>query len=56
VFLLALVVLYSSEVQQPMRATAILNRHPQTYYAAPFGREQGRSSSLHPDAQGLASG
>ena len=48
VFLLAPVVAYSSEVQQPMRATAILSRHPHTHWPAPFDREQGRAGSLHP--------
>jgi hypothetical protein len=49
VFLFAPVVAYSSEVQQPMRATAILSRHPHTHWPAPFDREQGRAGSLHPD-------
>jgi len=40
----------SSEVQQPMRATAVLSRHPRTRYAASLDREQGRADSLHPDA------
>lgn len=34
-----------------MRATAVLATRPQTYYAAPFGREQGRAYSLHPEGQ-----
>ena len=40
VFLLARVVPYSSGVQQPMRATAIVGSHPHTGCAAPFEREQ----------------
>ena len=43
---------YSSEVQQPVRATAIMSVHPHTRNAAPLEREHGRSDSLHPD--GLA--
>ncbi len=53
--LLAPVVAYSSDVQQPMRATAILSRHPHTRWAASFGREQGRAGSLHPEGQGFES-
>ncbi len=45
---LASVVSYGSQVQQPMRATAIVGSHPQTHCAAQFGREQGRAGSLHP--------
>lgn len=41
---------YSGEVQQPMRATAILSRYQQTHEAAPLDREQGRIGSLHPEA------
>ncbi len=41
---------YSSEVQQPMRATAVLGGHPHTRWAAPVDREQARASSLHPEA------
>jgi hypothetical protein len=48
ILMLAPVVEYSSEVQQPIRATAVLGGRPQTYYAAPLGREQGYASSLHP--------
>jgi hypothetical protein len=40
---------YSSEVQQPVRATVILDRHRHTRYAALFDREEGRASSLDPD-------
>jgi len=46
VFLLASVVLHGNEVQQPMRATAILGSHRHTRWAAPFDREQGRADSL----------
>jgi hypothetical protein len=42
---------HSSEVQQPMRTTAVLGRHPRTHYAAAFGHEQGYASSLHPEGQ-----
>ncbi len=48
VSLLASVVSYSSQVQQPIRATAVLGGHPHTRWAAPVDREQGRASSLHP--------
>ena len=37
--------LYSSEIQQPRRATAILGTHQHTCWAAPFECEQGRASS-----------
>ena len=47
----ARVVPYSSWVQQPMRATAVLGRHPHTLWAAPVDREQGRASGLHPEGQ-----
>jgi hypothetical protein len=43
------VVPYSSEVQQPMRATAVLDRRPHMRWAAPGDREQGRAGSLHPE-------
>ena len=49
VFSLAPVAPYSSEVQQPMRATAVLGRHPHTHWAASSDREQGRAGSLHPE-------
>jgi hypothetical protein len=42
--------LYSSQVQQPMRATAVLGERPHTRWAAPVDREQGRAAGLHPDA------
>jgi hypothetical protein len=46
--------LYSSEIQQPMRATAIMDGHQHTHQAAPFGREQGRAASLQPDGLAIA--
>ena len=49
-FMLALVVPYSSGVQQPVRATAVLSRRLHTRRAAPVEREQARASSLHPEA------
>ena len=52
VFLVALAVPYSSEVQQPMRATAVLGGRPRMRLAGSVDREQGRASSLHPDGQG----
>ena len=51
VYLFGRVVPYSSEVQQPMRATAVMSGHPHTRWSAPVDREQVRASSLHPDAQ-----
>jgi hypothetical protein len=51
---MVMVVGYSTEVQQPMRATAVLGCHLHTHWAAPSGREQGRTASLHPDGQGKA--
>ena len=48
VFLSTPIVPYSSEVQQPMRATAVLGKQPNGHWAAPFEREQGRARSLHP--------
>jgi hypothetical protein len=47
------VVPYSSEIQQPMRATAVLGCHPHMQWAAPFDREQGRAASLHPEGTPL---
>jgi hypothetical protein len=44
-FLLAAVIPYSSGVQQPGRATAVLSRHPHTRWPAPFNHEQDRASS-----------
>jgi hypothetical protein len=49
------VVPYSSEVQQPMHATAVLGCHPHTHWAALSNREQGRAASLHPEGQGFES-
>ena len=49
--LLASVVLYNSEIHQPVRAAAALSKHPRTRQAAPSGREQCRAGSLHPDAE-----
>ena len=49
--MLALVVPYSSGVQQPVRATAVLSRRLHTRRAALVEREQARASSLHLDAQ-----
>jgi hypothetical protein len=43
--------LYSSEVQQPARATANLNGHRRTDYAAPMPPEQNRAGSLQPEGQ-----
>jgi hypothetical protein len=39
---------YSSQVQQPRRAVAILRRRPHAPQTALFDREQGRAGSLHP--------
>lgn len=47
VSMLGPVVPYSSEVQQPMRAMAILNGHLHMWRAAPLEREQGCAGSLH---------
>ena len=43
------IMLYSSQVQQPMRATAVLGERPHTRWAAPVDREQGRAAGLHPE-------
>ena len=40
---------YSSETQQPMRATSTLGRHQHTRQAASFDPDQDRARSLHPD-------
>jgi hypothetical protein len=45
------VMLYSSHVQQPMRATAIMDSRQHTHQAAPLGHEQGRAHSLHPEGR-----
>jgi hypothetical protein len=49
IFMLALVTAYSSEVQQPIRTTAALGKHPRTRQAAPPDPEQGGARGLHPD-------
>jgi hypothetical protein len=51
VFLLASAVRYSSEVQQPMRTAATLDRHQHAHWAAPFDHDQDRAHSLHPEGQ-----
>lgn len=43
------VIPYSSEVQQPIRATAVLGGRLHTGWTAPVEREQARAASLHPD-------
>jgi hypothetical protein len=48
------VVLYSSRVQQLVRATAVLDRRPHMPWAAPGDRKQGRASSLQPGGQAEA--
>jgi hypothetical protein len=50
--MLALVATYSSEIQQPVRATAALGKHPRTRQAGPSDREQHRAGSLHPEGHG----
>jgi hypothetical protein len=47
---LAATVPYSSWIQQPRRATAVIGKRPHVHWAAPLDREQGRTRSLHPDA------
>ena len=51
VFLLVPVVPYSSEIEQPMRTTATLDRHQHAHWAAPFDHDQDRAHSLHPEGQ-----
>jgi hypothetical protein len=51
VFSLTPVGRYSSEIQQPAHAMAILGSRPHPCQTASFGREQGRVSSLHPEGQ-----
>jgi hypothetical protein len=46
---------YSSEVQQPLRATAIMASRLHTNQAAPLDPEQGRAGSLHTEGQGFES-
>jgi hypothetical protein len=50
---LVAVIPYSSWVQQPVRATAVLGRLPQPNYAALFDRKKGRAGSLHPGDHGI---
>jgi hypothetical protein len=45
------IVPYSSEIQQPMRATSALGKHPHTHWTAPSNSNQGRAGSLHPEGQ-----
>jgi hypothetical protein len=45
---------YSSEPQQPMRATAVLGTYRHMHWAAPFDREQGRAGSSHQEGQYFA--
>jgi hypothetical protein len=40
IFMLASVAKYSSEIQQPVRATAALGKHPRTHQAAPPNPDQ----------------
>ena len=40
--------LYSSEVQQPIRATAVLDRRPHTHWAAQVDREEARATRRPP--------
>ena len=42
---------YSSGVQQPGHATAVLSRHPHTRWPAPFNHEQDRASSYGSEGQ-----
>jgi len=53
VALLARVFPYSSWVQQPMRATAILDAHPNTHWTGQLDPDQDRAGSLHPDGASL---
>jgi hypothetical protein len=55
VFMLARVFPYSSWVQQPVRAMAILGSRLHTRQAARFDHEQDRAGSLHPEGQGFES-
>jgi hypothetical protein len=43
------VVPYSCEIQQPIRATAVLGKRPHTHWAARLDREQGSARGMHPD-------
>jgi hypothetical protein len=51
VFLLAHVIPYSNQVQQPRRATAILASRPHTRQAARFDHEQDRAGSYGSDGR-----
>ena len=51
VFLRSPVVSYSTGIQQPMRATAVLGRRAHTRWAAPADHEQVRAGSLHPEGR-----
>jgi hypothetical protein len=42
---------YSGEVQQPIRATAVLGKHPHAYCPAPSDHEQGRACSSNRGAR-----
>lgn len=48
IFILAPVVAYGSEIQQPIRATAAIDQHPRAR-RAPSAHDQGRAAGLHPD-------
>ena len=45
------VVPYSSEVQQPMHATAALGKHPHTHWTAQSNSDQGCAGSSHRGGQ-----
>jgi len=49
--LLGSAISYSTGVQQPVRATAVMSSHPRMRHAAQFNCEQGRAGSLHPEGQ-----
>lgn len=55
IFMLAPIATYSSEVQQPVHATAVLREHPHTRRTGPVNREQDRAGSLHPEGQAFES-
>ena len=42
---------YSSEVQQPLRATAVMSEHQHMCWAAPLTNQQGHAGSLHPEGR-----
>ncbi len=54
-FVLSPIVPYSSELQQPVRAAAVLGGRLRMRWTGPVDREQGRAASLHPEGQGLES-